>query len=122
MNQELKRAHFEHITDLDARAMYEKLCAACQAREGGMTDADQMLVCDVAQAEQIKKTLTADIAKRGIGQERFNGRQAYYQENKSLAQLRQFCESQRKALSELRLTPASRKAQNVELDDEFGKF
>lgn len=122
MNKKMKISHFETLSDPTAQELYERLCQACAEREGGMKDADQMLVADICQAEQIKKSLTDDIAKRGIGQEKYNGRQSYYQENKSLAQLRQFCESQRKGLSELRLTPSSRKAAAVELDDEFAAF
>jgi|GEM_PF-321810 len=122
MNDALKARHMEAITEPNAVAMYEALCAACEQREGGMTDPDQMLVADIAQAEQIKQKLIADIAERGIGQERTNGRQRYYQKNESVAQLRAYAEQQRKHLAELRLTPNSRKAAPVNLDDEFDKF
>ena len=122
MNEELKRRHMETITHESAVEMYEKLCAACEQREGGMTDADQMLVADIARAEQIKQSLLDDIAKRGIGQERSNGRQKYWQENRSVAQVRAYAEQQRKHLSELRLTPNSRKAASVLMDDEFADF
>ena len=73
MNEELKLRHLATITHESAVEMYEKLCAACEQREGGMTDPDQMLVADIARAEQIKQQLLDDIAKRGIGQERSNG-------------------------------------------------
>lgn len=122
MNDELKQRHLETITRECAVDMYEKLCAACEMREGGMTDPDQMLVADIARAEQIKQALLDDIAARGIGQERYNGRQRYWQENKSVAQVRAFAEQQRKHLSELRLTPNSRKAAPVMVDDEFADF
>ena len=81
MNETLKNAHFERITDEKARKVYEYLCDACDRRVGGITDADQMLVADYAYAEQVKGVLMDDIAKRGIGQERSNGRQKYWQEN-----------------------------------------
>ena len=122
MNEALKRQHLETITHESAVEMYEKLCAACEQREGGMTDPDQMLVADIARAEQIKQQLLDDIAKRGIGQERSNGRQKYWQENRSVAQVRANAEQQRKHLSELRLTPNSRKAAFVLMDDEFADF
>lgn len=122
MNEELKKRHFESILDEDVRCLYVSLCSACTGREGGMTDADQVLVADVARAEQIKKLLIEDIQKRGIGREYTNGRQRYYQENKSLAALRAQCEAQRKHLAELRLTPNSRKAQQAAIEDEFAEF
>ena len=122
MNEELKLRHLATITHESAVEMYEKLCAACEQREGGMTDPDQMLVADIARAEQIKQQLLDDIAKRGIGQERSNGRQKYWQENRSVAQVRAYVEQQRKHLSELRLTPNSRKAASVLMDDEFADF
>ena len=122
MNEELRDEHFQRITDERARHVYDYLCDACDRRPGGMTDPDQMLVCDVAFAEQIKGGLMDDVAARGVGQERWNGRQKYWQENKSLAQYRAFCELQRKHLSELRLTPGGRKAASAEIDDEFDAF
>ena len=57
MNEELKLRHLATITHESAVEMYEKLCAACEQREGGMTDPDQMLVADIARAEQIKQQL-----------------------------------------------------------------
>lgn len=122
MNEALKIAHFERITDEKARKVYEYLCDACDRRIGGITDADQMLVADYAYAEQVKGVLMDDIAKRGIGQERSNGRQKYWADNKSLAHLRSYCDQQRKQLAELRLTPNGRKAESVDLDDEFDSF
>lgn len=122
VNTGLKKEHWTRITDPDARRMYGRLCEACEKRAGGITDADQMIVADVAYAEQIKGLLQKDIAERGIGQERYNGRQKYWAENKSLAQLRAFTESQRKLLAELRLTPSGRRAASVEIDDDFDSF
>lgn len=122
MNEKLRSEHMQTITDQSAINMYNSLCAACEMREGGMTDTDQMLVADIAHAEQIKQALLVDIKERGIGKERYNGRQTYWQENKSPAQLRAFAEQQRKHLSELRLTPNSRKAAPVMIDDDFANF
>lgn len=122
MNESMKAMHMQTITEANAVRIYEALSEACEMREGGMTDADQMLIADIARAEQIKQALIADIAARGIGSERSNGRQRYWQENKSVAQVRAYAEQQRKHLSELRLTPTSRKAAPIAVDDEFATF
>lgn len=122
MNEELREEHFRRIADERARRMYDLLCDACEKRSNGMTDADQMLIADVSYAEQVKQMLMDDIAERGLGQERYNGRQKYWAENKSPAQLRAYTEQQRKHLAELRLTPTGRKAATVEIDDDFDKF
>ena len=122
MNEELREIHFGRITDEKARGVYDMLCDACEKRQDGITDADQMLIHDVAYAEQVKQMLMDDIAERGLGQERYNGRQKYWQENKSPAQFRAYCEQQRKILAELRLTPAGRKAERIEIDDDFENF
>jgi hypothetical protein len=123
MNMELRDEHWQRITDEKARGMYDRLCDACDRRPDGMTDADQMLVADVALAEQLKGLYLEDIAQRGIGQERSNGRQRYWQENKSPAQIRALSEQQRKHLAELKLTPNGRKAATVEIDDDdFDRF
>ena len=122
MNSTLRREHFRRIEDKRARHMYDYLCDACEKRPEGMTDADQMLVADIAYAEQVKQMLMDDIAARGIGQERRNGRQVYWAENKSTAQYRAFSEQQRKHLGELKLTPSKRQAAAVEIDDDFDSF
>ena len=66
--------------------------------------------------------LQADIAARGIGCERRNGRQIYWQDNKSLAHFRAYCDQQRKHMAELKLTPNGRKAASMEINDEFDSF
>lgn len=119
MNETMRAQHFETITDGRARAIYAQICATCEMREGGMTDPDQHLVADIAMAEQIKQQLIEDIAKRGIGKEVRNGRQIYWADNKSVAQLRAYSDQQRKLLAELRLTPNSRKAAAMNIDDIF---
>ena len=118
ISEELREAHFEQIKDEKARQIYDMLCDACEKRPDGATEADQLMIRDVAYSEQVKGLLMADIMARGIGQERYNGHQKYWQDNKSLA----FCETQRKQLSELKLTPNSRKAAAVEIDDDFDRF
>ena len=54
MNAAMKEQHFSRINDERARRVYDYLCASCELREGGLTDADQMLVYDYAYAEQVK--------------------------------------------------------------------
>lgn len=122
VNEALREEHFERITDEKARSMYDYLCDACEKREDGLTDPDQMLVADIAFAEQVKGMLMADIAERGIGKEQRNGRQTYWQDNKSLAHFRAYSDQQRKHLSELKLTPARRRAEQVEITDDFDSF
>ena len=122
MNAAMKEQHFSRINDERARRVYDYLCASCELREGGLTDADQMLVYDYAYAEQVKQQLQDDIKARGIGREYTNGRQKYWQDNKSVPQLRAYCDQQRKTLAELRLTPTSRKAAALDLDDDFATY
>lgn len=66
MNAAMKEQHFSRINDERARQVYDYLCASCELREGGLTDADQMLVYDYAYAEQVKQQLQDDIKARGI--------------------------------------------------------
>lgn len=122
VNETMREEHWQRITDERARTLYDRLCAACDGREDGITDPDQMIVADVAYAEQIKQMLMDDISTRGIGQERRNGRQTYWQDNRSLQTYRAYAEQQRKQLSELRLTPVRRKAQAVAIEDDFDAF
>ena len=122
VNEALREEHFQQITDEKARNTYDSLCDACDRRPDGLTDADQMLIRDVAYSEQVKGMLMADILQRGVGCERTNGRQRYYQENPSLRQVRNFSESQRKLMAELKLTPSARKAASVEIEDDFDSF
>lgn len=122
VNDALRDEHFIMITDEEARHAYDYLCRACDSRPDGLTDADQMLISDYAYAEQIKRKLMADVAERGIGQERYNGRQKYWQENKSVAHVRAYSDQQRKHLAELKLTPRGRGAQQVSIEDDFDNF
>ena len=122
MNEALRGEHFKIVTSERAREMYDRICAACDSREDGLTDPDQEIVSDIAYAEQVKELLQKDIAERGIGCERRNGRQTYWQDNKSLAHFRAYSEHQRKMLGELRLTPVRRKAQAVMIEDDFDQF
>lgn len=122
INEALREEHLARIQSERARGMYDRLCDACDRRTDGLTDPDQMIVADICYEEQIKEMFMEDIEKRGIGQERSNGRQKYWQDNKSVAQYRAFSDQQRKQLSELRLTPVRRGAQQVTIEDDFDSF
>ena len=122
MNDALRAQHMEQITDPSAVAMYDRLCAACGQRPDGVSEQDQMLIADVATMEQLKQQLFADIRARGVVEDWHNGRQRMKRENKSLQAVRQLMEQQRKHLAELRLTPNSRKAATVPVNDEFDEF
>lgn len=110
MNADLKASHYETITAPGARTMYEALCELCAAREGDMTDVDQMLIADIARCEQVKLKLDEDIRLHGVGSERFNGRQKYYQENKAVPMLLAYTEQQQKNMADLRLKPKASEA------------
>lgn len=123
MDMTIRDRDFAVITDERARDIYERLCAACDAREGGMTVADQQVIGDYARAEQLKYLLDADILARGIGKERHNGRQSYWEENKSLSRRQATIEQQRKLLAELKLSAQSRKADVAPVVvDDFDEF
>lgn len=123
MDQVIRERDFRVITDERARDIYDRLCAACDAREGGMTVADQQVIGDYARAEQLKYLLDADILERGIGKERHNGRQTYWEENKSLSRRQATIEQQRKLLAELKLSAQSRKADTAPVVvDDFDEF
>ena len=122
MNQPLKDRHFEFITSDNARDIYERLAAACEKRAGECDDAAQLLIADYCRNEQLKEMLLSDIQARGLGREVNNYRQKYYKPNESVAHLRSVIEQQRKLLSELKLTPASNKAEQVTINDELQEF
>lgn len=122
MNAEMREQHMQQITDPVAVSCYERICRACESRPEGMSDQDQMLVADVATLEQLKQQLYADIRLRGVVEDWHNGRQRMKRENKSIQSARMLMEQQRKHLAELRLTPTSRKAAAVTIDDEFADF
>lgn len=123
MDERIRERDFAVVTDARARDIYDRLCAACDAREGGMTVADQQVIGDYARAEQLKYLLDADILERGIGKERHNGRQSYWEENKSIARRQSTIEQQRKLLAELKLSAQSRKADVAPVVvDDFDEF
>lgn len=123
MNADLREEHFKTLIDPLAKEAYDLLLDACEKREGGATDADQMLIYAYARSEDIKQICIEDMAKNGLGKERYNGRQHYFQENKAIGHERAAAEQQRKILNDLRLTPLARKALPVSIDeDQFENF
>ena len=129
MNEEMRKLHLLQLTDTDAdapdpaaAAMYDRLCAACAKRPEGLNAQDQMLIADIATMEKLKQQLYADIRKRGVVEDFRNGRQRMMRDNKSVQHVRMLMDQQRKHLAELRLTPNSKKAAPVPLDDGFEDF
>lgn len=120
--QSLKASHLEEIVSPRARDLYERLERACLARDGLCDDACLTLIADAARGEQIKEMLLKDIAERGLGSTYKNYRQSYYKPNESVKEIRAVMDQQRRILKELRLTPASRNADSVTVDDGFGDF
>ena len=118
INEALKKWHMDTLHSDCARNLYDRLCAACERRPGGMTDADQDLIYDACFMEDVKADLRADIQRRGVVATVRNGYQEFKKDNKSVTQLRSYMDSQRKILAELRITPAKRNAQAV-MDDAF---
>lgn len=122
VNDELRVDAFEHVTDERARAVYDMLCRACENRDDGMTDADQLLVGDYAYAEQLKRLHREDVLKRGIGKNYSNGRQSYYKENPSIKEIRDQTKLQADILDRLKLSAKARKATPGDIDDDFDTF
>lgn len=129
MNQGLRERHMAQLLDPEtgevnpvAAAMYDQLCKACEKRPEGLSDQDQMLIADIATMERMKQALYEDIRKRGVVEDWHNGRQRMKRENKSIQSSRMLMDQQRKHLAELRLTPNSRKAAQISLDDGFDSF
>ena len=123
MNAELRTQHMAQITDPAAVELYDRLCAACETRAGGLTDPEQALVADVAMLEQLKRQLYEDIRQRGVVELFRNGRQHMMRENKSVSSAKAIMDQQRKHLAELRLTPNSQKSAMVAIPgDGFDEF
>ena len=126
---ERQMQHMRQLTDPEtgqvnpmAEKMYDALCAACLKRPEGISDQDQMMVADIANMEILKQQLYEDIRTRGVVEDFRNGRQKLKRDNKSVQGVRMLMDQQRKHLAELRLTPNSRKAAQVPIDDGFEDF
>ena len=119
INNELKEWHMKNLKCECSRLLYDRLCAACEGREGGLIACDQDLIYDACVAEDVKEQLRADIRGRGVVVGIYNGGQSYSKENKSVTQLRAYTDAQRKILSELKITPAKRGAAAAGGEDAF---
>lgn len=108
MNKELREIHLKSLEGDDkAVAMYERVCVAAQAANGGLTDTMQQIAYMIADQEMVANKYRDDIRRRGVRETWYNGRQHGERENKSCAALRACCDTQRKLMAELKITPAS---------------
>lgn len=120
VDEKLRDWHLTQLKTTCAAALYDRLCAACEKRPGGIRDCDQDLIFDACTTEDIKEQLRRDIKDRGVIALTINGGQRFAKENKSVALLRGYLDSQRKIYSDLRITPAKRgeeEAADTDFDD-----
>lgn len=89
-----------------------------------LSTATMMLIADVVRLEMLERRLQSDIAARGVGGERRNGRQTYWQENKSVALLAKAMDQKRKLLECLKLVKRDpdQPKMNEDVDDEFDEL
>ena len=118
----------EHISRLDecepAIRLYDRLCEVVAVRPEGFDAAAQHIVAQIAELERIAELAREDIREKGLRDKYRNGRQVVDRENKSINTIQRCIEQQRKLMSELRITPASRRTaqQGSLFDDGFDSF
>lgn len=117
IDDKLREWHLAQLKTRCAADLYERLCRACENRPGGIRDCDQDLIFDACTTEDIKEQLRMDIKDRGVIALTINGGQRFAKENKSVALLRGYLDSQRKIYSDLRITPAKRGEDAMGEDD-----
>lgn len=128
MNETLKAQHEEQLVDPATQSLYQVLCEQLEKKFGEVPESSQLLVYDIALAEQIKRRLLQDIAKRGAVDTFRNGRQTVMRENKSVIQTQRLMEQQRKNLVDLGLVGTKRRGkaagdEDPEDDgDDFDRF
>jgi len=88
--------------DSSAQAYYDALCVECQKVQAPSLISD-MMIADAVRLERLKTMLDSDIQLRGAGYDKHNGRQTYYQDNKSVPLLLKTMEQQRKLFERLGL-------------------
>lgn len=111
------------LTDPQAQRLYDALTDEYQTQYGPPTETAALIIRDICVMEQTKQQLLEDVRKRGVMEKVVNGRQSYWRENKSISAAKQLADQQRKHLAELKLTPASKKGQQLPLlDDDFESF
>ena len=108
MNVTLKKEHIEKLAgDQAAVELYDRICQAATAANGGLTDTMQQIAYMIADQEIVANKYREDIRRHGVRETWYNGRQRGERENKSCAALRSCCDTQRKMMAELKITPAS---------------
>jgi len=108
MNEQLKCTHLELLrADPQAAELYERVCAQALLNNGGISDAAQQIAYMIADQEILANKYREDIRRHGVREKWYNGRQSGERENKSCAALRACCDTQRKLMAELKITPAS---------------
>lgn len=122
MNVEIMEKHLEGVTDSRAIELYVRLCEEYEKQYGAISEGAQTIIGDIAVMEQTKRELNADVAKRGAMEEFKNGRQHFWRENKAIQAARALAEQQRKHLNELKLTPASQRADPANAEDDFNSY
>lgn len=123
INKVLREQHLQTIGHPVALGAYDSLCELGELREGGgLNAAAQQIIGDYVALEQIKQDLYMDVVSRGVAYTYSNGRQRLTVNNKNVPQIRAIVDQQRKLLAELRFTPASTKAAEIPLTDDFGNF
>ena len=110
----LRQRHLEQLKYPESREMYDRTLALCQERPDGARNADLDMIFDLCFAEDVKHDLQEDIRKRGVTVTSRNGRETYVKENPSMARLCRYAELQRKLRADLKITPATRAAQEEE--------
>lgn len=125
IDEELRTEHLARLDGCEpALRLYDRLCTVVAERPEGMNAAAQHIVAQIAELEQIAELARVDVRQKGIRDQYRNGRQMCDRENKSINAIQRCIEQQRKLMSELGITPASRKThkQGSLLDDDFGSF
>lgn len=125
IDEELRTEHIERLGECaPALRLYDRLCQVVSERPEGIDPAAQHIIAQIAELERIAELAREDIAAKGLRDKYRNGRQVVDRENKSINTIQRCIEQQRKLMSELRITPASRKTvqQGSMFDDSFDAF
>lgn len=125
IDEELRREHMERLDECaPAIRLYDRLCQVVADRPEGIDAAAQHIVAQLAELERIAELAREDVRQKGIRDKYRNGRQTVDRENKSINTIQRCIEQQRKLMSELRITPASRRTatQGSIFDDSFDSF
>ncbi len=125
LDEQLREEHIARLGEsAPAIRLYGRLCQVVGDRPEGIDAAAQHIVAQIAELERIAELARQDIADKGLRDKYRNGRQIVERENKSISTIQRCIEQQRKLMSELRITPASRRTsrQGSMFDDDFDTF